>query len=100
MSSRGARKNSFPVAPNLDHFVTAEFQVNLGKLQLGAARGMLYILPDNVLLDVGNENAGELESVSDLTDAYPNVEAASRRHQLCGKDGERADAFKHISMPV
>lgn len=60
-------RNSFPVVHNLHHFMSEEFQVNLGKFQLGAIRETIFILPYNVLIYVGEKNAGELESVSDLT---------------------------------
>lgn len=60
-------RNSFPVVRNLDHFMSEEFQVNLGKFQLGAIRERIFILPYKVLIYMGEKNAGELESVSDLT---------------------------------
>lgn len=60
----------------LDHFVTGQFQENLGKFQLWAAREMIFIFPYNVLIFVGKENAGELESVINLTNSYPSVRVA------------------------
>lgn len=74
--------------------------MNLGKFQLGTAREIIFILPDNVLVYAGKENAGELESVSHLTNTYPSVGSAQRWHRLCWKDGERVDAFQHTSMSV
>lgn len=68
--------NSFPIVHNLDHFMSEEFQVNLGKFQLGAVRERIFILPYNALIYVGKKNAGELESVSNLTNTFPSVGAA------------------------
>lgn len=56
--------------------MSVEFQVKIGKFQLGAVRERIFILPYNVLIYVGKKNAGELESVSDLTNTFPSVGAA------------------------
>lgn len=69
---REGGRNNF-VSLNLGYFVTGQFQVNLRKFQLGAVREMTFILPYNILILVGKENSGELESVSDLTNTYPNM---------------------------
>ena len=69
---REGGRNNF-VSLNPGYFVTGQFQVNLRKFQLGAVREMTFTLPYNILILVGKENSGELESVSDLTNTYPNM---------------------------
>lgn len=55
MDSGGVSRNSFPIVYNLDHFMSEEFQVNLGKSQLGAVRERIFILSYNVLIYVGKK---------------------------------------------